>query len=31
MSTLGGGGDIMSTLGNIQYIRGHHDACGGAS
>ena len=30
MTTLGGG-DIMSTLGDIQYIRGHHDACGGAS
>ena len=26
MSTLG---DIMGTLGGVQYIRGYHDACGG--
>ena len=22
-------GDIMNTLGDVQYIRGYHDACGG--
>ena len=22
-------GDIMSTLGDVQYIEGYHDACGG--
>ena len=34
MSTLGGYheylGDIMSTSGDVQYIGGCHDACGGA-
>ena len=24
-------GDIMSTLGDVQYIRGYHDTCQGAS
>ena len=24
-------GDIMGTLGDVRYIRGYHDACGGAS
>ena len=24
-------GDVMSTLGDVQYIGGYHDACGGAS
>ena len=24
-------GDIMSILGDVQYIEGYHDACGGAS
>ena len=24
-------GDIMSTSGDVQYIGGYHDACGGAS
>ena len=28
MSTLG---DNMSTLGDVQYIGGYHDACGGES
>ena len=35
MSTSGGYheyiGDIMSTLGDVQYIGGYHDACGRAS
>ena len=24
-----GRGDIMNTLGDVQYIEGYHDACGG--
>ena len=24
-------GDIMSTSGDVQYIGGYHDVCGGAS
>ena len=24
-----GRGDIMNTLGDVQYIGGYHDACGG--
>ena len=24
-------GNIMSTLSDVQYIRGNHDACGGAT
>ena len=29
--TMSTAGDITSTSGDIQYIRGYHDACGGAS
>ena len=29
--TMNTSGDIMSTLGDVQYIGGYHDTCGGAT
>ena len=29
--TMSTSGDILSTLGDVQYIGGYHDSCGGAS